>query len=65
MGAAAVMFFFAALIEGFLSPSGAPYWVKALIAIVSSSLLAFYFVVLGFPRGLTVPVQASEEPHAT
>jgi uncharacterized membrane protein SpoIIM required for sporulation len=55
MGAAMVMFFMAALIEGFLSPSGAPYWVKVLVAIVSSSLLAFYFVVLGFPRGLTMP----------
>ena len=55
VGAAGVMFFLAALIEGFLSPSAAPYWVKALTAIVSSSLLAIYFVVLGFPRGLTVP----------
>lgn len=54
MGAAAVMFFMAALIEGFLSPSGAPYWAKATVAILSSCLLAFYFVVLGFPRGLTL-----------
>jgi uncharacterized membrane protein SpoIIM required for sporulation len=64
MGAAAVMFFMAALIEGFLSPSGAPYWVKAMVAILSSSLLAFYFVVLGFPRGLTVPQQITEETDA-
>jgi uncharacterized membrane protein SpoIIM required for sporulation len=63
MGAAAVMFFMAALIEGFLSPSAAPYWLKALVAILSSSLLAFYFVVLGFPRGLTVPGQTSKEPR--
>jgi uncharacterized membrane protein SpoIIM required for sporulation len=55
VGAAVVMFVMAALIEGFLSPSGAPYWVKALVAILSSSLLTFYFVVLGFPRGLTTP----------
>jgi uncharacterized membrane protein SpoIIM required for sporulation len=64
MGAAMVMFFMAALIEGFLSPSAAPYWLKVLVAIVSSSLLAFYFVVLGFPRGYTTPKQEprTEEP---
>ncbi len=61
MGAAMVMFFMAALIEGFLSPSAAPYWLKVLVAIVSSSLLAFYFVVLGFPRGLTLPRERSKE----
>jgi uncharacterized membrane protein SpoIIM required for sporulation len=48
--AAMLMFFCAAMIEGFLSPSGAPYWVKAGVAILSSGMLAFYFVVLGFPR---------------
>ena len=58
MGAAIVMFFMAALIEGFLSPSGAPYWLKVGVAILSSSLLAFYFVVLGFPRALTMPVRS-------
>jgi uncharacterized membrane protein SpoIIM required for sporulation len=57
VGAAMVMFFLAALIEGFLSPSGAPYWLKAFVAILSSSVLAFYFVVLGFPRGWTLPVR--------
>jgi uncharacterized membrane protein SpoIIM required for sporulation len=55
VGAAIVMFFAAALIEGFLSPSAAPYWVKVLVAILSSSLLTFYFIVLGFPRGLATP----------
>jgi len=60
MGAAIVMFFMAALIEGFLSPSAAPYWIKMLVAILSSSLLAFYFVVLGFPRGLVTPQQKTE-----
>jgi uncharacterized membrane protein SpoIIM required for sporulation len=62
MGAAALMFFMAALIEGFLSPSAAPYWVKVLVAILSSSLLAFYFVVLGFPRGVTQPIQRAPHP---
>src|SRR5256885_7890470 len=35
MGAAMVMFFFAAMIEGFISPSGLPYFIKALVAILS------------------------------
>lgn len=51
MMSAVIMFMIAALIEGFLSPSAAPYWLKATVAIVSSAILAFYFVVLGFPRG--------------
>jgi uncharacterized membrane protein SpoIIM required for sporulation len=61
MGAAMFMFFTAALIEGFLSPSAAPYWLKASVAILSSSLLAFYFVVLGFPRGVTMPARRDTE----
>jgi uncharacterized membrane protein SpoIIM required for sporulation len=52
MGAAVVMFFMAAVIEGFLSPSALPYWSKATVAVLSSGLLAFYFIVLGFPRRL-------------
>lgn len=50
IGAMMVLFFLAALIEGFLSPSSAPYSVKAAVAILSSGALMFYFVVLGFPR---------------
>lgn len=50
MCASMVLFGLAALVEGFLSPSAAPYWVKAGTAVLSSGLLAFYFVVLGFPR---------------
>jgi uncharacterized membrane protein SpoIIM required for sporulation len=49
MGTAVVLFALAALIEGFVSPSAAPYAVKAGIAVASSLLLAFYFVVLGQP----------------
>ena len=52
MGSAILMFFMAALIEGFLSPSAAPYAVKAGVAVASSLFLIFYFVVLGFPRHL-------------
>jgi uncharacterized membrane protein SpoIIM required for sporulation len=51
MGAAMILFFLAALIEGFVSPSGLSYrWVKAPIAVFTAGLLMFYFVVLGFPR---------------
>jgi len=50
MGAAMVMFFMAALIEGFLSPSAAPYAIKIFVALLSSGLLAVYFIVLGFPN---------------
>lgn len=51
MGAAMALFFFAALIEGFLSPSPAPYAVKAAVAVLSCGLLMFYFVFLGYSRG--------------
>ena len=59
MGSAILLFFFAAFIEGFISPAKilflSPKWsyflVKAPIAVISSGLLMFYFVVLGFPRG--------------
>ncbi|TWU40431.1 stage II sporulation protein M [Novipirellula artificiosorum] len=49
MGASVVLFVLAAITEGFLSPSPAPYVFKALWAIMSSGLISFYFVVLGFP----------------
>jgi len=51
MGSAMVLFFLAALVEGFVSPSNLPYAAKATVAILSSLLLLIYFVVLGFPRG--------------
>jgi uncharacterized membrane protein SpoIIM required for sporulation len=51
MGAMMVLFFLAAMIEGFLSPSSAPYWLKAAVAIFSSGALTFYFIILGYPRG--------------
>ncbi len=50
MGAAMALFFLAALIEGFLSPSPAPYSVKAAVASLSCGLMLFYFVLLGYPR---------------
>jgi len=50
MGAAVVLFCLAAMIEGFLSPSSAPYEVKAAVAILSAALLVFYIVGLGIRR---------------
>jgi len=50
MGAAMCMFLFAALIEGFVSPSGLHPVVKGTVCVLSCGLLTFYFVVLGFPR---------------
>jgi uncharacterized membrane protein SpoIIM required for sporulation len=51
IAAAAALFGGAALIEGFVSPSPLPYWVKATVAGTSGGLMFFYFVVLGWPRG--------------
>lgn len=48
--ASVVLFFMAAFTEGFISPSPLPYLVKASVAIFSSGLLMYYFVVLGYPR---------------
>ena len=48
--AAILMFVVAAGIEAFVSPSSAPYEVKAATAILSCAMLIFYFVVLGYPR---------------
>jgi uncharacterized membrane protein SpoIIM required for sporulation len=56
MAAAATLFLLAALTEAFLSPSRAPYTVKAAFALLASGMLMTYFVVLGFPRGERVEV---------
>jgi uncharacterized membrane protein SpoIIM required for sporulation len=48
VGAAIVLFFIAALIEGFISPSAIPYSWKVTVAIMSSLLLLFYIVGLGW-----------------
>ena len=58
MAASAVLFSLAALTEGFLSPSPAPYIIKAAWAIGSSGLISFYFVILGFPRHDTASTRA-------
>ena len=48
--AAMIMFLMAAAIEGFISPSAAPYWVKASVGVFSAGTLVWYFVILGYPR---------------
>lgn len=50
MVAAVVLFALAAFTEGFISPSPLVYPLKAAWAILSSGMLMFYFVILGFPR---------------
>ena len=53
MAAAVILFCLAALIEGFLSPSGAPYALKAGVALLSTAILCFYVFVLGSQGGAT------------
>lgn len=50
---AMIMFFLAAGIEAFLSPSEAPYEIKAMVAVLTSAMLMFYFVFLGYPKAGT------------
>ena len=65
MSAAILLFFLAALIEAFVSPSSFqgltlvaeaigwsvnPYVIKACLAVICSGALMFYFVILGYPR---------------
>ncbi|MCA9125821.1 MAG: stage II sporulation protein M [Planctomycetales bacterium] len=50
MAVSGVLFFLAALTEGMLSPSAVPYFFKAMWGVFSSSLMMFYFVVLGYPN---------------
>ena len=50
---AVILFIFAALIEGFVSPTSVnymPWWVKGMVGVGSSIGLMFYFVVLGYPH---------------
>ncbi|HEX5444905.1 MAG TPA: stage II sporulation protein M [Pirellulales bacterium] len=48
--ASVLLFCLAALIEGYISPSALPYGVKASVAGLSTCLLLFYFIILGYPR---------------
>ncbi|MDO4551101.1 MAG: stage II sporulation protein M [Planctomycetia bacterium] len=42
-----LLFFIAAFIEGFISPSSLPYYVKLSVAILSSIIMGSYFFILG------------------
>lgn len=61
MAASAMLFVLAAFTEGFLSPSPAPYVIKAFWAIFSSGLISFYFVILGFPDSQTLPAPREDQ----
>ena len=58
--AAVILFVLAALIEAFISPTSLPYVVKAAVAIASSGVLMFYFVMLGYPRGDGAPPEPDD-----
>lgn len=45
-----ILFCLAAVIEAFISPSALPYAVKASVAVLSTCILLFYFVILGYPQ---------------
>lgn len=49
MMAAIILFVLAAGIEGYISASELPYWIKATVAVSSGFTLLFYFVLLGMP----------------
>ncbi len=49
MSVGVVLFLLAAGIEAFISPSSAPYAVKAGVAVLSIVMLVSYFIVLGYP----------------
>ncbi|HVC93290.1 MAG TPA: stage II sporulation protein M [Pirellulales bacterium] len=48
--ASVILFCLAAVIEAFISPSSLPYAFKAFVAVLTSAMLLFYFVMLGYPR---------------
>ncbi len=50
MGASAILFILAAMIEAWISPTPLPEVAKQVVAIFSSGLLMVYFIVLGYPR---------------
>ena len=68
MASSALLFTLAAITEGFISPSPLPYMVKAIWSVLSSGLISFYFVVLGFPREVLAssPTElAGDQPDGT
>jgi uncharacterized membrane protein SpoIIM required for sporulation len=62
ISAAIILFGLAAVIEGFISPSAAPYWVKAGVAGASSLLMLFYFVFLGWQPNAELNLEEPTPP---
>lgn len=66
--ASVLLFCLAALIEGYVSPSALPYGAKASVAVISTCLLLFYFIILGYPRydedAVAGGLQPGEDEHA-
>ena len=60
VGVAVLLFILAAFLEGFVSASSLPYWVKATIAALSALLLLVYLCGLGRATA-TTPRQGEEE----
>ncbi|MBT3890657.1 MAG: stage II sporulation protein M [Planctomycetaceae bacterium] len=52
IGLSILFFFFAAIIEGFISPSDLPYSFKAAVSISSALFIVFYILVLGLLSAL-------------
>jgi len=50
MGASAILFTLAAMVEAWVSPSPLPVIGKQIVAIFCSGLLMLYFIILGYPR---------------
>lgn len=48
--ASILLFALAALIEAFVSPSALPFWSKVVVAVVSTLLMLFFLLALGFSR---------------
>jgi uncharacterized membrane protein SpoIIM required for sporulation len=61
MGVTMILFFLAAMIEGYISPSALPYETKALFGVASSLALSVYFVVLGALGARTAAAKDSAE----
>lgn len=63
LATAVVLFFGAAMIEGFVSPSALPYEFKAIVGMGSTLALLWYFVLLGVAAQSGVPAPAAPGPR--
>ena len=63
VGAAVVLFVCAAIVEGYISASSAPYWAKAAVAIMSAAVIIAYLTLGG--RAKTPAARAEPSNTAT